>query len=140
MTSASTSSLDRWASVQRDLGARLGQSLFDEISKAPLAPSALAGPKLSWSLALAYALATAIYLASVGIGIAGVVLLAPPWNNMLVILCGAMLVMLCIASRPRLSDPPNHLLDRTEYPTLYELCDRMAKRLGAAPIDGHPVS
>lgn len=140
MTSASTSSLDRWASVQRELGARLGQSLFDEISKAPLAPSSLAGPKLSWSLALAYALASAIYLASVGIGIAGVVLLAPPWNNMLVILCGAMLVMLCIASRPRPSAPPDYVLDRTEYPTLYELCERMAKRLGAAPIDGIAMS
>lgn len=140
MTSASPPSLDRWASVQRGLGARLGQSLFDDISKTPLTPSALAGPKLSWSLALAYALATSIYLASAGIGIAGVALLAPPWDNKLMIMCGAMLVMLCIASRPRPSTPPEYLLDRTEYPTLYALCERMAKRLGAAPVDGIAMS
>lgn len=140
MRMLTTGASDRWAALQRDLGTRLGQRLFDEIAKNPVQASEARRLRPSWSLALAYLLAALVHLTSVGLGIAGLAILVSPWNNFFVVFSGVLLLMLCFASRPRFARAPYYLLDRAEYPVLYQTSDRIAARFGTAPIDGLAMS
>jgi len=134
------SARERWFSLQRELGQRFSRRLFEDISRHPIALAERRAPPRSWSLRIAYALAIAVYAASVLVGVGGVVLLLPPWENILVVLLGVLLLLMCLVARPTPPEPPYFLLSRSEYPTLHRLADLIAQRMGAPVVDGIAIS
>jgi Zn-dependent protease with chaperone function len=126
--------------MQRELGRRFSRRLFEDISSRPIALAQGRASSKSWSLMLAYVLAAAVYTASVLFGIAGVLLLLPPWENLLVVLSGLALVLMCLVARPTFAQAPYHLLSRSEYPALHRLSDLIAQRMGSPAVDGIAIS
>jgi len=124
-----------WLALQRELGQRLSFKLFDEVRGRPLDRAGV-----SWSLALAFVIATGVYAAGIGVGIVGVGLLLGPWSNLMVVFGGATLVLMCWLARPRFSEPPHYLISRSQSPVLHELSDRMAETMGAPVLRGIGVS
>jgi Zn-dependent protease with chaperone function len=124
-----------WLALQRELGQRLSVKLFDEVRGRPLDRAGM-----SWSLALAFLIATGVYAIGAVAGIVGVGLLLGPWSNLMVVFGGATLVLMCWIARPRTSEPPHYLISRAQSPVLYALSDRMAAKMGAPVLRGIGVS
>ena len=92
---------------------------------------------------LAYGLAAGVFATSVAFGIIGISLLLGPWANMLVPPLGFVLVLLCVASRPRLTKAPYYLLSRAEFPAIFrrpKLLECVSKSLSETLTQRTPAS
>lgn len=132
--------LSRWSAIQRKLGLRLSQRLFNEISKVPPSRVHKASGRGSWSLRMAWLMAALVYLTSVMMAACGAALLFGAWGSFLVPVLGATLLLLCWVTRPRAAHAPDRLLSRSEYPLLYALSDRLSTAMDAPLVDGIAVS
>ena len=132
--------LSRWSAMQRELGQRFSQRLFDEISKGPPTGVHKESGRGSWSLRMAWLMAALVYLTSVVMAACGIALLFGAWGSFLVPILGATLLLLCWVTRPRAAPAPDRLLSRSEYPLLYALSDRLSTAMGAPSVDGIAVS
>ena len=130
----------RWARLSRALGERQSQRLFEEVARDGLALARRRRPKLSLPLLAACVLASLVHGLALCAGVLGLMMLARPWSNLFVPLGGVMLLLLCVAARPRLTEAPDRLLERERFPTLHALSDRVAAALNLAPLDGIGVS
>ena len=137
---SSPAAIGRWETLRRQLGERLSKDLLEEVAREDLIATRRVRARLSGRLALAYLLALLVHGAGLGAGVAGIVLLAGAWSNLFVPLVGVVLLLLCIAARPRLVQVPDRLLPRERFPALHALSDRIAAALGAHPPDGIGVS
>jgi Zn-dependent protease with chaperone function len=134
MTTAAQTDTSQWAKARRELGLRLARRLFDDLAKSPMTLESKKSPGVSWSLILAHLAAAAVYSVSLVSGIAGLIIVLPPWTTVFDPIVGAMLMLLGWAARPRATAPPDYWLDRAEFPTLYAAADRIAKALGTQPV------
>ncbi len=128
MTTAAPTDTSKWTKARRELGLRLARRLFDELAKSPMTLESKKRPGASWSLIVAHVAAAAVYSVSLVSGIAGVVIVLPPWATVFDPIVGVMLLLLAWAARPQAAAPPDYWLDRAEFPTLYAAADRIAKR------------
>lgn len=129
----------RWQALQRELGQRLADRLFDDIAASAGSMQACGRANRSTGSAsrwLALVLAGLIYATGLCFGIAGAAILVAPWGNFIVVIIALCLLLLCLAARPRLTPVPDQVVARADYPTLYALCDRIAERMPAPPIAG----
>jgi heat shock protein HtpX len=126
--------------MQRELGQRFSQRLFDDISKAPPNGAGKEKGRDSWSLRIAWLIAGLVHLVSVMMAAFGTALLFGAWGSFLVPILGVILLLLCWVTRPRTAQPPDRLLARSEYPLLYALSDRLSTAMGAPLVDGLAVS
>jgi Zn-dependent protease with chaperone function len=126
--------------MQRQLGQKLADKLFDDIASHPFDLAARRRPKRSASLLLAYAIAVAVHGASLVFLAAGLAIVLAPWTNFFVVLLGVVMLMLAWLSIPRRSPPPDDLLSRADFPMLHAVADRLAAAMDAPPIDGIAIS
>jgi Zn-dependent protease with chaperone function len=132
---------ERWHAIQRELGQRLSRQLFEEVSRRPVTAALGRDVRpMTRGLLAAYAVSALVHGASVGAGALAIALPWLPWTNMGMPVLAVILVLLSIATRPRLGRRPDDLLSRSEYPTLYKLTDRIAHAMQTAPIHGIGVS
>jgi Zn-dependent protease with chaperone function len=131
---------NRWTSMQRRLGQRLSQQLFDEIAKHSINLDEPPRARKSWGLWLAYVLTTLVYLTSIAFGVVGIALLVTPGLGIALKLFGGFFLLICALSRPRFSKPPTRLISRTDYPMLFKTSDRIAQALRTKPIAGVGIS
>lgn len=130
----------RWDRLRRALGERQSQRLFEEVTRDGGVVSGRRRARFSLSLLTACALALLVHGLALCAGVLGLMLLARPWSNLFVPLGGVVLLLLCVAARPRPSEEPERLLERERFPALHKLSDRVAAALGLAPLDGIGVS
>lgn len=140
MTPNNDSGLTRWQTLQRELGKRFAERLFNDLSRDPSALAASAPAKVSLSLVFAFMCATIIYAVSVGFGVAGVMILTSPWSNLFVVLFGVVLVLLCWIALPRPVTPPDYPIVESQYPTLYSLTRRIADKMSAPHVAAIAIS
>lgn len=126
----------RWSELVERQQRRLSQSLFDELLVQP--PGRW--PRRPWHArpgrALLVVCAALVYALSMLLALGGLASLlgwAGP-GGMLGILLGLIGLLMAWCARPRRLEGPEEVLERHRYPMLYRLSDRMAERLGAAPV------
>lgn len=128
----------RWEALQRELGQRYAQRLFDDLARDP---STLAGSNsVSFSVVMAFLCAIAIYAASVALGVAGIAILMAPWGNIFTALLACILILLCWIALPRPTSLPDYPIAESQCPTLYLLARRIAEKMRAPPIAGIGIS
>ncbi|HSF93877.1 MAG TPA: M48 family metalloprotease [Thermohalobaculum sp.] len=120
------------ATIYRDMGARLGGWLFDSLRTA--APEAMK-PRLTASVALAFAVAGLVHLTTVALLVLGLWLIWVDWFNWFLGLGGLLMVTAAWALAPKPAPAPEHPLTREKAPALYRLADSVAEALGADPVD-----
>lgn len=130
----------RWDRVRRQIGQRMALRLFAQISQ-----QSLRRPKtrrMSWtpSLVLAWCLALAVHLCTLAFAAACLFLLLEPWRHLLLPLGAAMAGLMAVLARPRWSTPPDYPLQRSDYPALYALADRIAACMQAPKPEALAVS
>jgi len=124
----------------RQISTALSDRLFNELHSDPLDRSAHRTARASISLALAYALATLVHSLSLALLALGVWVLWRPWTNLFAVIGAFAAVLLAWAVRPKLSQPPEHVVSRDEAPTLYLLADRLAGAMRTDPPHGIAIS
>ncbi len=129
-----------WRKIQINVGRRLSQALFSEVSKRPIAVDEHGSAKSSLSVKLAFILASMIYLSSFAIAIAGIALLTLSGGKVVYLLAGGLCLLIAALSFPRFARAPRHIVSRSDYPGIYALSDRVAKALGTKPVAGIGIS
>lgn len=121
----------RFGRVSSTVARRASERLVLELSAADVLRSRLTPAK-----ALAYALAFLVHAATLGLAVAGVLLILLPFPHILGIAGGTVLLGLAFVMRPRLGRPPTDgLVSPSEAPQLHELVRRVAAALSVQPPD-----
>ncbi len=126
-------------SIQTSIGNKLTDALYSEIATNKGDVRAT-GSNTPWSLWLAFALALCVYVLGASFFIAGVIILVPPWQNWLVIVCGVILLLLGTLARPHFTPEPDYLLSPADYPALHALCAQIATKLNSPKLHGIAIS
>jgi Zn-dependent protease with chaperone function len=119
-----------FAATYAGMGARLGQSLFDELAHVQ---SPAPGP--TRSLILAAALATAVHAVTLLCALLGVWLIWAQWFNVFALLGGVLLIGIAWILLPRPPAYPEHPLPSERFPALYGIADLVADTVQAPQPD-----
>ncbi|HEX2088995.1 MAG TPA: M48 family metalloprotease [Actinomycetota bacterium] len=115
------------------VGARLGRRLFEEVENTP-EPR----PRLTAATVLGTAIAVVVHAITLAL-IVGAALFFLTGLSIAKVVAGVLCLLVAWVLRPRLGKPPPGVLPRDRFPTLYELTDRMADKLGAPRVHGLTV-
>ena len=121
--------------VYARLGEHLGDALFANVMRGEDLR-----PHRTWASSAALMLAALIYVCAALFALGGVSLLWVGWPNPIAILIGAVLIGASWVARPRIASAPANVLDRSQFPAMYALVDRVADALGAPRVAGVTVS
>jgi Zn-dependent protease with chaperone function len=118
-----------FSSIYTKLGNRLGQRLFADVSAATSLE-----PKTTTARLLAYVVAGAVHALTLGFATLGIWLVIAGWPDWLAVVVGALCLVVAWLVRPRPANLRGRVESRTDFPTLYDLMDRVAAALGAKPV------
>jgi Zn-dependent protease with chaperone function len=118
----------RFGRVYEGLGARLGAGLLAQLKQAKSLR-----PRFTLSGLLALGLATLVHALTALLALAAIVLIRAGGFNWIYAL---IFLGLAWILRPRVGSAPSNVLERSRYPALYGLVDRVSKAAVARPIDG----
>jgi Zn-dependent protease with chaperone function len=108
-----------------------GERLFAELKGQPVRKPDLSGAGIA-----AIAIAIAIHALTLAVFALGVFVLVANFPSFFGFFAGALLLLVALLIRPRLGDIERGtvLLPRDAAPAMYDLCDRVARDLGAKPV------
>jgi hypothetical protein len=110
------------------LGAKLGESLFEELWQAQSLR-----PTITPSLALATLIASTVHLVSVTLVLLGIVMIAENWLIVPLVLIGLLLLGAGAFLFPRKTPFPANTLPRGRFPAVYDVAGKVAQAVGADP-------
>jgi Zn-dependent protease with chaperone function len=118
--------------LRREAAKVRGQRLFAELKNMPIGKPELNGAQIA-----AFAVAIAIHAFTLAVFLLGVYVLITNFPSFFGFVAGGLLILLGLLIRPRLGGIKRGtvLLPRHAAPTLYGLCDRVARALGAKPVE-----
>jgi Zn-dependent protease with chaperone function len=121
----------RFDRMYEEAGRRAGRRLARELAAADKLE-----PRLTTSKALAYAIAAAVHLATLLLLVGGGVLIALFPSKIFAVAAGVLMIAVAVLVRPRFGKVPDEdLVSRSQAPTLFRLCDRVAAEVGTKTVD-----
>ena len=117
--------------LYRATGQKLNQQLFEQMVKTKLLK-----PGWSFSKTLAFLLAGCVHGVTLIFIVLGIWLSTLGWPNLWGLIPGLPCFLFAWLLLPDLPKLPTQPLPRNQFPTLYQLTDRITQSLGSSPIDG----
>lgn len=124
-----------WERFSSSLGKRLHDSLLNEM----LAGGALY-PRLTFSRFMGFVIALLVYVFALFLLGAGIWLTVYNWGNVVAVFVGIVLLGFAYLSFPRFPKIERPILQRTDFPALYEISDLVSQKLNARSVDGIVIS
>jgi Zn-dependent protease with chaperone function len=130
----------RWQSLRRRTVLHYAKTLFDDVAERQLDVQLQTHLRATPGLVCAYAIAGLVWSANLLLAVVGALLLWRGGGHVWQWLLGISLLTLAWLARPRLVTPPEELIERSDFPTLHDVCDHLAHALNAPKLRGIGLS
>ena len=127
---------EEFLSMVDRINRKFGQRYSRQILQSALNKSLSLQPSFGLSRFLAFTLSAIVHLSTLFLAAGGILLLYFGWFNIMYLVYGIFCLVMAVATRPRLSSPPENVLQRDEYPNVYESIMQLANSMGLKKIEG----